>query len=91
MVLALIALSLVPLTGWAGQVNFAPLAFAGFGAFVFLRLGLWFGVDDTAGTGNLTWLPVIGLFCAPRSGRWWRSSRRDSAASTSPCSRWPSR
>jgi len=65
MVLALIGLSLVPLTGWAGQVNFAPLAFAGFGAFVFLRLGLWFGLDDTAGTGNLIWLPVVGLLCAP--------------------------
>ncbi|MEZ5245604.1 MAG: ABC transporter permease [Acidimicrobiales bacterium] len=65
MVLALIALSLVPLTGWAGQVNFAPLAFAGFGAFLFLRLGLWFGMPDTAGTGNLIWLPVIGLLCAP--------------------------
>jgi branched-chain amino acid transport system permease protein len=65
MVLALIALSLVPLTGWAGQVNFAPLAFAGFGAFLFLRLGLWFGLPDTGGTGNLVWLPLIGLMCAP--------------------------
>jgi len=34
---AIIAISLVPLTGWAGQVNFAPLAFAGFGGFVYLR------------------------------------------------------
>lgn len=65
MVLALIGLSLVPLTGWAGQVNFAPLAFAGFGAFLWLRLGLWFGLPDTGGTGNLVWLPVIGLLCAP--------------------------
>lgn len=65
MVLALIGLSLVPLTGWAGQVNFAPLAFAGFGAFLWLRLGLWFGMPDTGGTGNLVWLPVIGLLCAP--------------------------
>ncbi len=29
---ALVALSLVPLTGWAGQVSLAPLAFAGIGA-----------------------------------------------------------
>ncbi|GJM38269.1 MAG: hypothetical protein DHS20C19_16360 [Acidimicrobiales bacterium] len=65
MVLALIGLSLVPLTGWAGQVNFAPLAFAGFGAFLWLRLGLWFGLPDTGGTGNLVWLPLIGLLCAP--------------------------
>ncbi|MEM7139648.1 MAG: hypothetical protein AAF548_01370 [Actinomycetota bacterium] len=74
MVLALIGLSLVPLTGWAGQVNFAPLAFAGFGAFVWLRLGQifdWIGLGgivdlpETAGTGNIVWLPVIGLACAP--------------------------
>ncbi len=65
MVLALIGLSLVPLTGWAGQVNFAPLAFAGFGAFLWLRLGVWFGLPDTGGTGNLVWLPLIGLLCAP--------------------------
>lgn len=65
LVLALIGLSLVPLTGWAGQVNFAPLAFAGFGAFLWLRLGVWFGLPDTGGTGNLVWLPVIGLLCAP--------------------------
>jgi branched-chain amino acid transport system permease protein len=55
--LALIGISLVPLTGWAGQVNFAPLAFAGFGAWVFLRL--------SEGDGNLLWLPVVGLLCMP--------------------------
>ena len=47
MTLALIALSLVPLTGWAGQVNFAPLAFAGFGAFVFLKFSGGDGSGDT--------------------------------------------
>jgi len=65
MVLALIALSLVPLTGWAGQVNFAPLAFAGFGAFLFLRLDILPFVDLPNGTGNLIWLPLIGILCAP--------------------------
>jgi branched-chain amino acid transport system permease protein len=35
---ALVALSLVPLTGWAGQVSLAPLAFAGIGAAVYTRL-----------------------------------------------------
>lgn len=39
MALALIALSLVPLTGWAGQVSFAPLAFAGVGAAAFSHWG----------------------------------------------------
>jgi branched-chain amino acid transport system permease protein len=57
MALALIALSLVPLTGWAGQVNFAPLAFAGFGAWVYLEF--------SGGDGNLLWLPLVGLVCAP--------------------------
>ena len=36
---ALVALSLVPLTGWAGQVSLAPLAFAGIGAVAYARLG----------------------------------------------------
>ena len=57
MVLALIGLSLIPLTGWAGQINFAPLAFAGFGAFVFLGLG--------GESGNVLWIPVVGLLTAP--------------------------
>ena len=51
---ALVALSLVPLTGWAGQVSLAPLAFAGIGATVYTRLG---GVD-----GNwyaVVWAAVI--------------------------------
>lgn len=57
LVLALIALSLVPLTGWAGQVNFAPLAFAGFGAFIYLKL--------SGGSGDAYWIPLVGLLCAP--------------------------
>ncbi|MEZ5166799.1 MAG: ABC transporter permease [Acidimicrobiales bacterium] len=57
MVLALLGLSIVPLTGWAGQINFAPLAFAGFGAFVF-RV---FAGDS----GNMFWIPVVALLCAP--------------------------
>ncbi len=57
MALALIGLSLVPLIGWAGQINFAPLAFAGFGAFVYLKLA--------GDTGNGYWIIVVGLLCAP--------------------------
>ncbi len=37
--LAIIALSLVPLTGYAGQISLAPLAFAGIGAVVMYRWG----------------------------------------------------
>lgn len=55
---ALIALSLVPLTGWAGQVNLAPLAFAGIGSVLYLKL-------PSGDTGNVLWLPVIALLCAP--------------------------
>ena len=57
MALALIGLSLVPLIGWAGQINFAPLAFAGFGAFVYLKLA--------GDTGNGWWILLVGLLCAP--------------------------
>ncbi|MCY3635606.1 MAG: ABC transporter permease [bacterium] len=57
MALALIGLSLVPLIGWAGQINFAPLAFAGFGAFVYLK----FAGDS----GNGYWILLVGLLCAP--------------------------
>ncbi len=53
----LIVLSLVPLTGWTGQVNFAPLAFAGFGAFVFLKL--------SGGDGNAAWLLLVPVLCFP--------------------------
>ena len=57
MTLALIGLSLVPLTGWAGQVNFAPLAFAGFGAWVYLKF--------SGGDGDMLWIPLVGLLSAP--------------------------
>ncbi len=57
MALALIGLSLVPLIGWAGQINFAPLAFAGFGAFVYLKLA--------GDSGNGYWIVLVGLLCAP--------------------------
>jgi branched-chain amino acid transport system permease protein len=39
MALSIVALSLVPLTGYAGQISLAPLAFAGIGAAVMSRWG----------------------------------------------------
>lgn len=59
MSLALIATSLVPLTGWAGQINFAPIAFAGFGAFIYLKFA---GGGEY---GQWYWLPVVALLTAP--------------------------
>lgn len=59
MSLVLIATSLVPLTGWAGQINFAPLAFAGFGAFIYFKL-----VGDS-GYGQWYWLPLVAVCTAP--------------------------
>ena len=59
MTLALIGISLVPLTGWAGQINFAPIAFAGFGAFVYFR----FVGGDQFGQG--WWLLLVALIAAP--------------------------
>lgn len=35
MIVALIMLSLVPLTGWAGQISFAQITFVGFGAWAY--------------------------------------------------------
>jgi branched-chain amino acid transport system permease protein len=54
---SIIVLSLIPLTGWAGQVNFAPLAFAGFGAFLFQH----FAGDS----GNMWYLLLVTALCAP--------------------------
>ncbi len=56
--IAFIGLSLVPLTGWAGQINLAPIAFAGFGTFLYLEL-------PSGDSGNFLWLFAIGLLCAP--------------------------
>ena len=69
MITAIIMLSLVPLTGWAGQVNFAPLAFAGFGAVIFLKVagdsgqawGLLAAALLTAPIGVLMALPALRL------------------------------
>ncbi len=57
--LALVALSLVPLTGWAGQVSFAPLAFAGIGAAAFARWG--------GGAGH-PWAILLGAVAAAPAG-----------------------
>ncbi len=54
---ALVALSLVPLIGWAGQVSLAPLAFAGIGAVAYTRLG---GAD-----GHWYAILIAGLVVAP--------------------------
>jgi branched-chain amino acid transport system permease protein len=54
---ALVALSLVPLIGWAGQVSLAPLAFAGIGAVAYTRLG--------GNHGNIWSIFVAALIVAP--------------------------
>jgi branched-chain amino acid transport system permease protein len=69
MATALVALSLVPLTGWAGQVSLAPLAFAGIGAVTYARLGgahgsFWavlLAALITAPLGVLLALPALRL------------------------------
>lgn len=54
---ALVALSLVPLIGWAGQVSLAPLAFAGIGAVAYT----WFGGDH----GNVFAVFLAALVVMP--------------------------
>jgi branched-chain amino acid transport system permease protein len=66
--LAIIMLSLVPLTGWAGQISLAPFAFAGIGAVVMGQfggdgtiVGLILAVVITAAVGALVALPTLRL------------------------------
>ena len=69
MVTAIIMLSLVPLTGWAGQVSFAPIAFAGVGAVAFMKIagasgsawGLVFAALLAAPVGAAMALPAVRL------------------------------
>ena len=62
---ALVALSLVPLTGWAGQVSLAPLAFAGIGAVAYTRLGGAHGSIWAVLLAALVTIPVGALFAFP--------------------------
>ncbi|MDQ1462984.1 MAG: branched-chain amino acid transport system permease protein livM, partial [Actinomycetota bacterium] len=62
---ALLALSLVPLTGWAGQVSLAPLAFAGIGAVAYTRLGGAHGSVWAVFLAALVTIPVGALFAFP--------------------------
>jgi branched-chain amino acid transport system permease protein len=66
--LGIIMLSLVPLTGWAGQISLAPMAFAGIGAVVMGQFGgegsLWgliLAIVVTAAVGALVALPTLRL------------------------------
>ncbi len=68
MFIALVALSLVPLTGYAGQISLAPLTFAGIGGVVAGYLGAdwspWgvvVGAAITAIAGALMALPALRL------------------------------
>ncbi len=65
---AIIMLSLVPLTGWGGQINLAPLTFAGIGAVVMGHFGghgtLWgllLAAVVTGLVGALVALPALRL------------------------------
>jgi len=65
MCIALVVLSLVPLTGWAGQVSLAPLAFAGVGAIAYSKLG---GADHHVWAvlvAGLVTIPVGALLALP--------------------------
>jgi branched-chain amino acid transport system permease protein len=62
---ALVALSLVPLIGWAGQVSLAPLAFAGIGATAYARLGGEHGRPIAVLWAALICIPVGALLALP--------------------------
>jgi branched-chain amino acid transport system permease protein len=62
---ALVALSLVPLIGWAGQVSLAGLAFAGIGAVAYARLGGLHGNGYAVIVASLVVVPVGALLALP--------------------------
>ena len=57
LVVGMIMLSLIPLTGWAGQVSFANFAIAGFGAAMYAHVG--------GQHGNPLGMVWVALMCAP--------------------------
>jgi branched-chain amino acid transport system permease protein len=65
MATALIALSLVPLTGWAGQVSLAPLAFAGFGAVAYAKWGGSHGSVLAIALALLVTIPIGAIISIP--------------------------
>jgi branched-chain amino acid transport system permease protein len=65
MCIALIALSLVPLVGWAGQPSLAPLAFAGIGATAYARLGGAHGSPLAVLAAAAICVPVGALLAVP--------------------------
>lgn len=65
MAVALIVLSLVPLTGWAGQVSLAPLAFAGFGAVAYARWGGDHGSLLAIVLATLVTIPIGAIMALP--------------------------
>lgn len=61
---AFIMLSLVPLTGWSGQISLGQIVFVGIGAFVMVTGGPWspFGIiGDVSGT---PWGLLVAAACA---------------------------
>lgn len=67
MVNALVMLSLVPLTGWSGQISLAQISFVGIGAFAMFKVagsadGWWILPGDR---GALWGLAVAAIFAVP--------------------------
>ncbi|HZU78472.1 MAG TPA: branched-chain amino acid ABC transporter permease, partial [Acidimicrobiales bacterium] len=62
---AIIVLSLVPLTGWAGQLSFCQMTFAGLGAFAMAHIGANLGLVAAVGlagaVGVVVALPTLRL------------------------------
>jgi len=65
MCVALVALSVVPLIGWAGQVSLAPLAFAGIGATIYARLGGLHGSPLAVLAAAAICIPIGALLAFP--------------------------
>jgi branched-chain amino acid transport system permease protein len=62
---ALVALSLVPLIGWTGQVSLAPLAFAGIGAVAYSHFGGQEGNITGVVAAVIVTIPIGALLALP--------------------------
>jgi branched-chain amino acid transport system permease protein len=62
---ALIMLSLVPLTGWAGEISLAPMTFAGLGAFAMATIADRHGLLLGLAAGTLIAVPAGLAMAAP--------------------------
>ena len=86
-IFGIIALSLTLLTGYAGEINLAPVSFGAIATIIVFHLGL-----SGSGTAQRItfWGLLLGMASRPSSGASSRSPPSACVASTWPWPPWPS-